>query len=679
MQRGTALEAPDGYRALERGCTYYFLQSNRRTSYVQIVHIFRNQSAWQADLICLPRDDFEQALAAGLIVKVDTHGGYPPYLERVEGKNLREYDLKTTNAKRKHSEIATKRLLDISPLLEKQASILNAPNPAALINKYALAQGLNPQRIRFFFFSYLCFGQSEFALFPHYFNCGHGERQENPAGTKLGRPSIARGKHIGCRITEEIAQKIVASYKKFRIEGKPMTQIYEEAMRKSFKASVRVDEIGKKYLVSSNGIPIPTIDQFRYWVTKALGTDAIRINRWGREKYRSDKAADQGSFSRSVANLQERIEADAYYYTNTPLSVSGEGHISKTLAVARIVDTASHLRLGIGFSFGSENSEAYNAALFSAAIDKVKLCKLFGIEIEKHQWPSQGLSPHYITDRGPGIKREPGYAEYEGEGLALREFTPSGQGQSKAIVESAQRRNTNLKGKKVYAVSSLNVIEIIRQEIRRVLAENDSADASGYMTPEMIDNHVHATPLGVWKFLDDRARNDGQTISFDDAVRRFLVKTTVTVARDGVHLRSQKYNSEALKKTNILARSATIGRQTLLAYLFPMCVRHIWVEVNGQIIELDAQSVLREDEDMLYQTFEELEEREKKLNQLRAEHRQHKRASVIEHKNQFEQETGSQWDVGVIQRTQPKRHHASKEEELELDAIFKGKELNGRN
>lgn len=471
---------------------------------------------------------------------------------------------------------------------------------------------------------------------------------------------------------------MVKSYKKYRGVGKPMTEIYDEAMRKTFKARTRIDKLGNKHIVSSNGSPLPTLDQYRYWLEKEIGKDTIDLYRWGKEKHRRSKAGHQGKFSSSVSNLLERIEADAYYCADKPRSFLGEGHL-KPLAVTRLVDTASGLRVGIGFSFEKENSEAYNAALFCAAISKKKFCSLFGIDIKEAQWPSQGMPPHYITDRGPGIKREPGHEQYQGEGLVIREMTQSGQGQSKAIVESAQRRTTNLEGLVHHMASSLNVTQMIVREITRLIKENDSADASGHMTPEMIEHQVSITPLGIWNFLDVRARNDGELMSFDGAVRRFLIKVSVTVSRDGVWLRSQRYSSEALKESKILTRSSTVGRQTISAYMYPMCVRHIWVEVKGKLIEVDAQLNLRDDEQMLYRTYEDLQVEEQQLNQLKAEHRQHSRASAIEHQSQFEQETGAPWNSGKAQRTRLKRHKATKDEEKELHAVFEGKKHNNED
>jgi len=246
-------------------------------------------------------------------------------------------------------------------------------------------------------------------------------------------------------------------------------------------------------------------------------------------------------------------------------------------------------------------------------------------------------------------------------------------GQSKGLVESAQRRRTKLEGPAQHTGSKLSVVQMAIREIRSLLAENDSADASGHMTSEMFANDVKHTPLRIWRFLDSRGRNDSESISFDEAVRRFLVKTSVSVHRDGVWLRAQRYSSGALRDTNLLERAATHGRQTITAYIYPVCTRHIWIEVDNQLIEVDAQLNLREDESLLYRSLDELEQEEKQRNQSEAELRLHRRAVKVDQQIKFKKENGCDWNTGTTTRARLKSSRATKEEEKELQAIFKGK------
>lgn len=673
MQTGTAIEAPEGYGELERGLTYYFLRSNRSINSAQFVLFTRHQQ-WLAHLYSLPRGEFEHCLLERQIVPVQSADGQPPFLGAVKGKNLLLSDLTRPNAKQAHTDRIEKRLLQIGPLLARTDQTLCASDPEREINRYANANGLNAQRIRFWFFAYLCFGQSSTVLFPHYFNCGRWDRSQQTSGPKWGRPSIARGKYAGVRMTAQMQEKIVKSYLKLRYDGRTMTSIYQEAMQKYFKAQITINEFNQKRLVSSDGSPIPTEHQYRYQLKKALGPEEIRLSRWGAPRYRRSKAGHKGKFASSVSNLLERTEADAYYCEDRPRNLKGDGHL-QPLCITRYTDVASGLRIGIGFALGNENSESYHAALFCAAISKQKFCSLFGIEIQESDWPSQGLPAHAITDRGPGIKREPGHSDSPDVGVIIREATPSGQGQSKAIVESSQRRRTKIEGPNQYYLSDLSAYQLAVREIRRLLAENKSTNASGHMTPEMIAAHTETNPLGVWNFLDARARNDSQPVSFDDAVRRYLPKKTAKVRRDGVWLASQRYSSAVLLETKLLDRISAIGLQTITAYILPMCVRYIWVEINDRLIEVKAELNLRDDESMLYQSYDELIERTTQLNQLQAEHRINRQVATVDQQIKFQEENGADWHSTSTTRTRSTRSGALRAEEKMTQAVLGGKDF----
>lgn len=624
------------------------------------------------DLYSLPRTDFEQGIEKGLLAPVEGLEQGAPFLKAAKGKNLDHYDRKRINAKKLHKDRVEERLLKIGPLLDRKEEILCASDPEKEINKYATEINSNAQRIRFWFFSYLCFGQDSSMLFPHFFNCGKWDRDKRTDGPKWGRHSTVRGEFAGCRIDDEMQILIKKSYLALRADGKPMTAIYGDAMRKHFNAHAVTTQSGRKGLVSRDGNPLPTIDQYRYQLKKILGHDEIQRSRWGAAKYRRKIAEHRGKFSSSATNLHERVEADAYYCEDRPRGTT-EGLFLEKLSVTRSVDTVSAMRLGIGFSLGKEDSDSYSAAMFCAAISKVKFCRLFGIKIEGPEWPSKGLPSTFITDRGPGIKRETDHNEYAGEGIIVREITPSGKGQSKAIVESSQRRITKTEEPAKHTLSELSVTQMAAREIRRLLEENNSADASGRMTPEMIATNVFPTPIGIWNFLDERGRNEGHLISFDTAVRRFLVKTEVRVGRDGVWLQSQRYSSASLREAGILQKVSRIGTTHLSAYMYPICVRYIWVEVDGCIIEVDAQLNLHDDEEMLYRSYADLEHEHASLNRLQIERRDHKIAVAADQKAKFEAETGVPWSSGKTKRGPLKQSRAAKDEQQAARAIAKGR------
>lgn len=63
------------------------------------------------------------------------------------------------------------------------------------------------------------------------------------------------------------------------------------------------------------------------------------------------------------------------------------------------VDTATQLVTGV--YVGLEAGElAVLKTLENAAMDKVRFCQQYGIEITPEQWPSCGLPTEIITDKG---------------------------------------------------------------------------------------------------------------------------------------------------------------------------------------------------------------------------------------------------------------------------------------
>lgn len=661
MQRGSALIVPQGLGPLEAGLTYHLLRHNRVIRTVQLVLFTQTKHRWLAHLYSLESATFEDALVRGLITKAPYDNG-APFLRTLDGKDPLSLDLERQTRKRVSDfDRATERLTKISPLLNQENDILCSANPEAVINAFARKHNLNEQRTRFWFFAYLCFSRDMRVLVPHYFECGKWDRLQKPNGPKFGRHSISKGALSGQRLNSETIERLVKAYYKYAKEGSTLTSIYQEAMRKDFGATLVNDDIGIPRLISTTGSILPTFDQFRYQIHKAVGQDKVQALRWGQARFRRSKQPHRGKFTTNVSNLYESVEADAYYTDERPRSNWGEGHLDP-LCVTRLVDVASGMRLGIGFAIGSESSESYNAAMFCAAIPKTVFCKLFGIDINEAEWPSQGLPTTLITDRGPGIKR----ARIDPSGLlhgpAIHEFTPSGQGQSKALVESSQRRRTKLEGPNQHSESNLTFHQMMVREIRRVLLENKTADTTSRLTPEMLQQHTAATPLGVWRFLDARARNDGTTPTFDQAVRSFLMSTEVSLSRAGVMLKSQAYSSAALRNTKLIQQ---LGGTTIRikAYVLAACVRHIWVEIDGKLLQLDAQLSLRDDTQMLYRTFNELNDENRELSKQKSKLRQDKQSLAVAQQNLLLSEHGGDWNAAKRLRGKRKRTPEAKAEQ----------------
>ena len=646
MQFGNQLETKSGYMELQAGIRYHFLPNPKSSESVLLVVFSMLKAPRKATLIIMSRKDFEKGLLDREITPCKDQHTLPQHLWHLERRDLSKADKRRGRKKRTlYQDLINKRLAKLAPALAREEVILGSKQPERLLNEIAREQHTNETRFRYEFFTYLASGKNQYSLMPAVITNGNYMRKNNPDGRRVGRGSDTLGKNYGAPLTEKAVTIIEKFYLKYRGRGKHLTEIHDQVMVHGFNAQVVMDEKGnRRYIKHKGGLPVPTLDQFRRCVKKIFGLDTIQKDKYGRERHRRQYATQKGKFSSAVSNVMEQTEEDAYYTEDCPIGVVDKS-ILPPLAVHTVLDIASAMRCGIGFSTLKESSEGYDMAQFAAAFDKKEFCALFDIKIESHEWPCKGLNMKQKRDRGPGIKREPGSDDPSVDsqtGPAIRKMTPSGQGQSKPHVEASHRRKVSHEGADTVLVSTLTQFEMARREIFKVLQQNQTADMQSHMTEEMIDANVRPTPLGIWNFYNERGRNVGQQIAPEVAIRRFLKRIKVSLKPNGVYIGHLRFFSEELAASGLLSRNGKSKRRasTCKAYVMPICVRHLWVDVNGFLIKVEAQLSTRDDKKQLNQTYHEALARHRKLKELDSARKREKPMIQVDYINRFEETTG---------------------------------------
>lgn len=655
MMAGSRLIAPQGCGELVKGKEYHFLISDGGCNRVRLIEFDEKGSS--AKLHTMTRLRFEAALEAGEIVETGSHD-YPPWLAAAAGIETKWRESRRVSSKRSYEEIVDGRLLRIVELIPKRAEILASDDPEAVINAHARASKprQHPARIRLWFFTYLVFGQTKWALMPRLDGCGKWDRSEK-TNKKLGRPS-GQGQNHGYPITPDMKEKILTAFSKHSRVDKTKDDIYGDSLRKTFGCRTRQGSAGKEFY-HPDGEPYPSFNQFWNWVQRLTNPSALAQAMKGPSAARA-KSGDIGSFAQMIGNLNQRLEFDGYYPEE---KISGfiEGAPLDSFCVVRAVCALSGAVVGIGFARGRESLEAYRMALFCIAIGKVKYCKLFGMNIKSEEWPCEGLSSQMIFDRGPGVHIDVSGAK---EWLGRLEITPTHSGQSKATVESSHPRDKKFKDQQAHVHSGLNLVEMSRREIRRVIKDNETSDASDRMDEDMWLEGFSPTPLNVWKYHDALGRNHGIKMSPEEAVREFLTPMPAVIREKGVYLFGRKYNSKGLTDTGVFDRVAGGRVIHATAYTMTMCVRHIWIEVEGKLYELSCvftASTRRGSADI---SLEDLQYINESRLGAQAKRRNEKIAIDQHHYQEFENETGKSWHAGV---RKPGRPAKSLETQRDLD------------
>lgn len=620
LQKGSAVFATSDYHGLAAGEVYRFWLSVPNTSKVLLVSFGGSKKNPSATLVKISASAFFHGIERGTIICQLEAPVLPPHLcnwdqEWKDAEDLDRYLNKPNNQK-----IIEDRLTKIAPLLSKKLEIVANEYPIRYIRDYAANHKLHPQRLRLWFLSYEIFGNAA-VLLPRTVHNGRWDRDRDENGLPYGRKISV----FGCktrRLTKQDHDFIEKGFREFREECKYLVSIYRRTLLAYFDCEAKEIRPGSWRLESRSGKPIPSQSQFESHLCNAVGRTAIRKARIGEHKYRRSIARQLGKFTEDVSELMEKLELDAYCVSARPAGyLDGTPLLAVWVVVIR--DVASGMIVGIGFSYGGEKEEAYRAALFSAACPKKIFCKMFGLDIRSEDWPSIGLSDRIITDRGPGSKRAPlAIGDLSDEILldyGIHELTPSGFGQSKAIVEASNPRQPLFEGAELGEFSKLSLLGLAQEAINRVITFNHQSDASGHMTPEMHDDRVMQTPRGVWDWMTTRGRNAARTIPTTNAIKALLRKIKISVDKSGFEFQKQRYVTDSEIANKYQEAPASKRKRYLDGYLLPFCVKQIWVEIGGKPIQLDAELNVLDDDTQLYQTVDGQEARKQLINAGRRE------------------------------------------------------------
>jgi hypothetical protein len=690
---GTQMSAPSGYLMLEKGTTYYFLRSAENACVYLVEFVIRPQKMITKkygkktrkvcvtptplpQLIAIQRSDFEEGILSGQLIRFEKQALLPPWLAELEGLNLTLLDSARDKAARPHVDRIDRQIEMIYDLVREADSIITSEDPDLLINRHARKCNppQNETRTRLAFYTYLLFGRNRFALHFPIHKIGNWIRKNMEKKVKQGRPSERYGKGSGNNASQELIDKAVESYIRESGKGVTMKTIYRNFMTNDLGCESVKDSRGLYKFRHPLGKEILTQGMFKYHVEKNIGLKIVQATSKGRNRFRSKTAPQLGSFTQNVCNICERTERDAYAVKALPKGLI-EGHPLKPLYVVRGRDTASGIILGVGFSQGGEKSSAYRMELFCRAICKVKFCSLFGIVISKSQWPSIGVSDYDIQDRGAGSTAGAS-SRIEAIQPIFDEMPPGYTGQSKAVVESSNPKSQSHDDAPDHVISNKRVFELVRDEIFRILKDIESFDISARIPYDLLSYVPRTTPVALYNELDRRGRNDSRQISFPDAVRAYLTKLKAKVTRKGVELHAQLFSSEVLLDSPLLGRMRGPQEPYVWVYVLDACLRHIWIDVDGELLELDIQLPMRIGDEVKNLSLGEIIERQKFLQLARLEHAEHREAIAAKFEECSLQNTGKTSGGGKTVQGRPRRGSAAaKKEAAESRAAVHGDPL----
>ena len=686
---GLQLEAPQGWGSLAAGHRYYFCgdrsdEMNGESVPTVLIARFcqsgKRWQSWRVQLFMIPRHDFESALTEcpPKLKQCARQFNLPPWLAEVDdidfdqvderrhlvGRGPVDNEGKALGSYRKQVE---GRLNKIGPAVEVAAEILRSPDPLKKI--YQVLKNdktCQPHRVQLWFFAFVLHGQNQWALKRPTHTIGRWLRSaEQHRDKKFGRTSLG-GSSFGWS-TVGLEDRIVATYLRKCGPARTMSSIHREALREEFGCITVTDADGADKWVHQSNLPFPSYGQFRYIVVQALGLEHVQTQIYGEARMKAQALVNQGNQTGQYASLLEELQVDAYYVADRPRAMHSD-EPSEPLVVAEAVCVASGAVVGIGFSLGGETGEAYRSMLFCMAAPKDYIALLYGIPPEKLNWQMRGISSAFTSDRGPAGHRN--FAERLEQRFPIKTIAPSYDGKAKAPVETTHPKSTKLEGAPSYVLSDLNVMGMIKREVFRAAAKNHSKDISGLLSEQAIHDFYNArlvaTPHNYWQYLSERMRTHARQISLEEAVRSFWTPVMLAVDRDGVKFRHRHYSSKAMLESPLMKMVGLTKGLKVQAYVLSLVARVIWVDVSGNLMELEATSRSRVDGEDVLVPISQLAETEKLLRQIQSKTRESAQAAISRAESDFQDVTGVRWDAGQRKKGSPPRPKGSAAHEAKV-------------
>jgi hypothetical protein len=211
-----------------------------------------------------------------------------------------------------------------------------------------------------------------------------------------------------------------------------------------------------------------------------------------------------------------------------------------------------------------------------------------------------------------------------------------------------------------------------RQEILQAIEDNRSSDASHRMDDDMYRAGIKPTPLGIFNYYDVIGRNSCISMEFDTAVRSFLKTCPACVRRDAVYLYGRKYRSPELEASGIFDLAARNGVINVSVFVLTMCVRHIWVEFNGVLYELEFVRPASAHSGMADISLRDLQEIDQLRRNANADHREEKSAIQQFYGQKIKSLTGKERDAGERKLGRPPKNGAAERDTADFKR-FHGK------
>lgn len=405
-------------------------------------------------------------------------------------------------------------------------------------------------------------GQVVNALLPNYSRCGNPGQPKSSDGVKRGRPNaveVAKGIRQGINITPDIARKLQQGYKLFYLNQHNRTweQVLDLTLQKFFNLGYDLDQNNVLIPLLPDAEQLPTLDQFKYWATKASDPIETAKKRKGERRYNLMYRPLSGDSTYHEFCPGSQFQIDAQIGDIYLVSSRDKYRIIGRPVIYTVKDVFS--RMIVGFSVGLETGWSGAAlALESMLTDKVELCSRYGVAIEPWEWPCHYAGIELLADRGElltnharSVVRSVGMgfsyaAPYRADWKSIieRDFGLLNQELVRWLPGATYEHRE--RGDHDYRLDATLNLNLFRQLIIwRILKHNNDNRMGWYNRDEfMVAHHIEPYPIDLWNWGIEARGGKLKVVDQDYARFCLLRPESASISERGIYFDGLWYEAE---------------------------------------------------------------------------------------------------------------------------------------
>lgn len=316
----------------------------------------------------------------------------------------------------------------------------------------------------------------------------------------------------------------------------------------------------------------PSIHQFRYFFNKTRKKQTELISREGIKEYQLNYRPLLGEGIQDFAptigtGMLDGTVCDLYL-------VDSSGKLVGRPLLVACVDAYSGLCCGYSLLWEG-GVYSVREMMLNVIEDKVKWCKQFGIQIEKHQWPCDKLPGVLVTDRGSE------YISYNFEQISelgcqvisLPSFSANMKGPVEKLFDLVQdsfkpflkgygviEKDFQKRGIKDYRLDSCLTIEQFEKIIiHTIIYYNNRVLENFPYTEDMITDGIVPTPAGIWDYQIKNKNNNLLPVSKEQLVLTLLPRTEGRFTRKGLVVNKMRYDADGFTEEYLNGGKCTVA------------------------------------------------------------------------------------------------------------------------